>query len=158
MPRALSSDMIRMMNAEYADDADVVLITIDHPDLPDAIRVTSEAEDTVSNGNTFISYAFQIVLPDEPEKGQSPAGRIQIANVSREILDNMRAISGPATFDMAVVRRSAPDVVEGSWPTFKLRSLPYDDLNISGELTLDDLYMMEYPADSYLPAYFPALF
>jgi hypothetical protein len=158
MPRALSTDMVRMMNAEYDDDAIVVLITIDHPSLPDAIRVTSEAEETVSDGDTFVPYNFSVTLPDEPEQGQSAAARVQIANVRRDILDALRPLTSPATFDLAVVRRSAPDIKEGWWPRFKLRTLPYDGLSVSGELTLDDLYMMEYPADSYLPIWFPALF
>lgn len=158
MPRTVSSDMIRMMTAEYADDALVLLISIDHPDMPSPLMVTSEVEETVSNGNTYIPYPFYFTIPDEPERGQSSRASIQIANVDRKIVETLRSIGGAPQFDARLVRRSAPDEVENRWPAFKLRTAPYDALFVSGELVLDDYYLMPFPADNYLPIWFPGLF
>lgn len=158
MPRTLSSDMLRDMNAHETGEAILVLIRIDHEDLPSPLLITSDAVDTISNGDTYVSYPFQLVIPDEPEDGRSPRASVQVANVDREILASLRSIGGAPRFDLSIIRGSAPDVIEARWPGFRLIEATYDSLYVKGDLSLDDILQMEYPADNYYPIWFPALF
>lgn len=158
MPRVLSPEFIADLNAQNSGEAIIVLIEIDHPEMPEALRVTSDNVDTISNGDTFIAYPFRITLPDAPEDGKSPRAAVEIDNVTREILDTLRLTSSSPYFDLRVVRASAPDVIEGRWPGFRLAQVPYTAETVRGELTLDDIYLLEFPAHDYLPIWFPALF
>lgn len=158
MPRVLSSTMLQAMYAQETGEVPLVLIKIDHDDLPEPLRVTSDGADTISDGETYIAYPFEIVLPDEPEDGRSPRARLQISNVDRQIVRNLRGLSGAPSFDLTIVRAGEPDLVEASWPRFSLRNALYDSLYVQGELSLDDVLQLRYPADSYLPSLFPGLF
>lgn len=161
MPRIVSSEMLQAMYSQETGEAIIVLLTIDHADLLQPLRVTSDGADTVSNGNTFTSFPFDFVVPNEPEDGRSPRTRVQISNVDRQIVEALRGIgaeNGPPTFDAMIVRASEPDQIEAQWPQFTLREGIYDGMWVSGELSLDDILQVRYPADSYMPSLFPGLF
>ncbi len=158
MARVLSSAMLQDIYSQQTGEAVLVLLTLDHTDLGSPLRVSSDAVDTVSNGDTFVAFPFDIVLPDEPEDDRSPRARLRISNVEQDITDTLKTISGAPTITMQIIRASAPDTIEVSWPDFKLREATYDSLYVQGELTLDDFMLEPYPADIYAPSTFPGLF
>ena len=53
--------------AEHVGGAWLVLVTIDHEDLPAPFRLTSDGVDTISQGYIFSALPFEVVLPDDAE-------------------------------------------------------------------------------------------
>lgn len=155
--RSLSSATISALFASETDEVFLVLITITHDDLVETIRVTSDAVDTVSNGNTFYAYPFDIQLPSD-EENSPPRASLVIDNVSREIADSLRSISTPASFKMEVIRAADPDTIEASWDNFELKKIHGDVFQIAGELTIEDVITEPFPGDSFTPSKFRGLF
>jgi len=134
----------------------LVLLTVDHADLVEPIRVTANHENIVSNGNLFIGVAFDIELPGE-EPDSPPVARLTIDNVTREIAQTIRSINTPADVTIEVVRMADPDTIELNFLGFKLRNTKVDAMRVTGDLLLDNLMLEPYPADIYSPASFPGL-
>jgi hypothetical protein len=146
----------------------VVLITLDHPDLLDPIRVSTDNADTfvvgertvrgtISNGNNFAYCPVRITLPDDSEETISEAS-LEIDNVERSIMAAIRALQAPPTITMQAVLASTPDVIEAQWLNFKLADVEADALVISGKLSLGNFLGEPYPGGSMLPSNFPGLF
>lgn len=157
MSRNLSSATLQALYAAETGEAFLVLLTLDHPDLAQPIRVTSDAVDTVSNGETYIAFPFELRLPEDDD-GLSPRARLRIDNIDRQIVEAVRSISGAATVDISIVRAADPDTVEASFPDFRLENVSYDALVVEGVLTLEDFAAEPYPAHVFSPAEFPGVF
>ncbi len=157
MSRTLSSASLAAVLAQETAEVFIRLITIDHPDLAAPIRVSSDAVDTVSNGNTYTAFPFELQLPDD--SGDRPqTARLTIDNVSREIVQAIRSIQSPPSVTIEIVRAADPDTIEVSYTGFALRNVRYDAMVVSGDLTVDDFTTEPYPAGRFVPSLFPALF
>ena len=157
MPRAISDTFRSALYAPATGEAFLVLITIDHPVLAEPIRVTSDAVDTVSRGETFVRFPFQIELPSDTND-RPPTARLSVDNVSREIVENLRAIGSAPSVLVEIVLGSAPDIVEASFPDFQLSQVHYDALTVQGRLDVEQFTAEPYPAGVFSPADFPGLF
>lgn len=155
--RNVSSDMLQMMNAEETGEALLVLITIEHETLNEPIRVSSDAVDTVSNGNTFQTFPFEFIPPNQQDEGEYFA-RLRIDGVTREIIQAVRGIQTPADMTIQVVRGSAPNEVEVQWSNFKLRNVTYNMYEVSGQVTLNSYLTEPYPSGRFTPALFPGMY
>jgi len=142
-----------VMFPEETDEVFIVLITIDHNALPTPIRVSSDAVDTVSRGNTYTHCPFKLQLPvDEP--GAPYRAKIAIDNVDRRIVQNLRTITTAAEILVEIVRASDPNTVDMALPDFELAVADYDQLEVSGELNLEDFSAEPFPAANFDPARF----
>lgn len=157
MSRTVSSIFKSAVFGQQTDEAFILLIEIDHADLSEPIRVSSDGVDTVSNGNTFVAYPFEISLPSNPETGVSQA-RLTIDNVSQTIITSIRNISDPPTATLQIVLASDPDTVEVEFSGFELRNVQYDVFTITGDLSIESFMSEPYPGGSFLPSTFPGLF
>lgn len=135
----------------------LALLTIDHDDLSQPIRVVNNNEDITSRGNEFIAFPFGFTLPDDQEDAP-PRWGLQISNVSREIGQTIRQIAGPPSITLEIIRAAAPDTVEMSFPGFLLRDVRYDAQQVTGTLAVEDLTREPFPARTFTPATFPAVF
>ena len=149
--------MIEAVNAQETTEAFIVLLTIDHNDLATPIRLTSDGVNTTSMGNTYLSYPFEISLPED-DGLSPPVARLTIDNVSREIGQVIKAISTPPDVTIEIVLSSDFDTVEASFPFFQLTDVDYDALTVTGALTIQNLSMEPYPAESFTPSSHPGLF
>ena len=143
--------------APETEDVWLVLLTIDHDELSEPIRVVNNQEDIESGGHTFTAYPFEIVLPADTEDGP-PAARLRIDNVSQEIAATLRTISTPGTVDFKVVLSSAPDTAEREFTGMTLRNVAVTMQTITGVVGLDDLRLEPFPVDSFGPTFFPGLY
>jgi len=134
----------------------LVLLTIDHTDLANPIRVVANTEDITSNGNTFTAFPFEIRLPDSNEDAP-PTARLRVDNVSREIGQTIRQITSAASVTIEVVRQEALDTVELSFPSMRLVDVRFDALSVQGDLEFEDLAREPFPARTFSPAEFPGL-
>ena len=144
--------------APQTGEAFLVLVTIDHPTLVTPARVTSDAVDTISRLETFIACPFEIVLAEQGV-GKVPRMRLSIDNIDRGLVQAIRdaGLDAPTVL-VEVVRGSAPDTVEASWPDFSLTEARYDALVVEGDLTIEDFTALPYPYQTFTPSRFPGLF
>ncbi len=157
MSRALSDDARAEMFAQETGEVYIVLVTVSHDELDDPLRVCSDGADTVSRGDTFVAYPFNLELPSD-EEGAPPRATISIDNVERSIAESLRTISSPATFLIEVVRAADPDTVEVAYDQFQLTNVKGDVFQISGDLTVEDMATEPFPYLTFSPARFPGLF
>ena len=157
MSRSVTLTTRQALYAQETGEAFLVLLTIDHPDLALPIRVSSDAVDTVSRGDTFLAFPFQLSLPDDTSNGP-PRARLSIDNVDRTIVQTLRSIASAPTVLIEVVRGVEPDTVEAAFPDFELSNARYDVLTVQGDLTLESFLREPYPAAQFTPAGFPGLF
>lgn len=135
----------------------LVLLTINHASLGAPLRFVNNTVDITSNGNDYIAYPFDLTLPDERD-GNAPTAKLVIDNVMREISTTIRQISDPPTISIQIVRIEDFDSSEVTLPVFTLRNVEVDDLQISGDLVIDDITKEPYPARTFTPAEYPGLF
>jgi hypothetical protein len=130
--------------AQETGTAWLVLITLDHPDLDTPIRVTSDSIETISNGNVFAPFPFEVTLPDDVE-GRTPQAQLKIDNTSQEVIALLRGLASPPSVTLQIVRSADPNVVEREWTGIEWRASTYDLGTITGTLTVDDLATEEFP-------------
>lgn len=157
MSRTLSSTAISALYAQETGEVFVVLLTISHEALTQPIYVCSDAVNTVSRGITFISFPFELQLPDSTGEGPSVA-RLTIDNVSEEIESNLRKITSPPSVTIEIVRAAEPDLVETSFPGFILANVKADAAQVQADLVMEDLSIEPFPSDNFVPSLFPGLF
>lgn len=137
-----------------------MLVTISHDDLSEPIRVTSDTVDTISRGNTFISFHFTLDLPTSTE-GEVSRARINISNVDRRIVKALRDItpgSDPAKVLMEVVLFSDPDTLEIALDDFELTNAKYKRIDVEGDVSQESFFQEPWPKDSFTPSLFPGIF
>lgn len=157
MSRALSLAARTALNAAETGEAFLILLTFTHPGLAAPIRVSGDAVETVSRGETFAAYPFDLLLPDDGE-GKSPRARIVIDNIDRQIMAAVRSLQSAPTLLIEIVRAADPDTVEAVFHDFRLQNVTYDSQAIEGDLSIEDFTAEPYPAASFSPSLFPGIF
>jgi len=157
MSRSTSNTFKEAVNAAETSEAFLILLTIDHSSLGSPFRFTSDGVDTVSRGDTYIQYPFDIQLPPN-DTDVLPSITLTIDNVHRTLVETIRTISSPPSITVEVVLGSDPDTVEMSLPDFILTDVSYDRLTIQGTLNVEFLETTAYPADNYNTVNFRGLF
>ena len=157
MSRNLSSETLKALFSQETDQVFVMLLTLYHESLMTPIRVCSDSKMILSRGNEFISYPFEVVLPDDKENGPLRA-RLLIDNIGREVMSAIKQISTAAQVTIEIIRVADPDVVEASFPDFRLTNVTYNALTVQGDLTLEDFTAEPYPYLTFTPSSFPGLF
>ena len=158
MPRTLSTAARASLFAQQTGEVFVQLLTLEHPDLVEPIRVCSDSIDTVSGGLTYQRFPFTITMPPEDEDAP-PIVRLKIANADRTIVRSVRELSQNAMMvTLSVVMASSPDTIEAGPLEFKLRNVTFDAEFVEGELHFEDPLNEPFPADTFNPNTFPGLF
>lgn len=157
MSRDLTSLTRQAIYAAETGDAFLILLTIDHDDLEQPIRVTSDAVETESRGDTFTPFPFDLILPDDLDD-RSPRARLVIDNIDRQIVMAVRNLSSSPNVLIEIVRAADADTVEAQFVDFKLTTVAYDVHKVEGNLTIEDFTAEPFPAAVFSPSLFPGLF
>jgi hypothetical protein len=160
MSRNTSTTFREAVFAQETGEAFIILITIDHDDLADPIRVCSNATDVVlarNGGETYIAYPFEFSLPDDTDERIS-AGTITIDNVSTDIAKGIRALIVPPTVTIEIVLASDVNTIEASFDNFELIDVQYDSMTIQGNISIQNFMNEPYPGGIMGPANFPGIF
>lgn len=156
MSRTLSTAGYAAVNAQETGEVFHMLITVANSNGP-PIRMTTNSEDVVSRGNTFLAYPFALELPTD-EAGNISEARLSIDNVARALVDEIRGLVEPLVLTIEVVTESTPDTVEYSAEDYRLKNVNSDAITISGTLTQENYLTEPYPKDIMSGATFPGLF
>ena len=152
-----------------AGDSLIMLLTLDGPGIGAPIRLAdgytqrlSETADevvygVVSRSQSFMFLPMQITLPGE-EDSAAPRFKITLHDVTRQLMPVIRSIPSAPTATLELVMMSTPDVVEASFPGFKLGSVNYNADSITADLSVESWAVEPFPAHTFSPAYFPGLF
>lgn len=153
----VSDDMRGNMFDQEAADGLLILLTLDSDELTSPIRVVNDHDDVSSRGNDFIALPFKVVPPDS-HGDKTPVARIEIDNISREIMQAVRLASSPVSCLIEVVRISDPDTVEVNYGSMYLVNVVGDATMISGDLEVVDFNRETYPQHNMVPGFFPGIF
>ena len=157
MSRILSGPAQQALFAQETGDAFIVLLTISHDALAEPIRVTSDEVIAVSDGESFVPFPFDLVLPTDIDS-KSYRAKLVIDNIDRSIVQAVRSLATAPSVLIQIVRAATPDVIEAQFVDFTLTNVTYDSWRVQGDLTVEDFTAEPYPATLFSPGLFPGLF
>ena len=157
MSRPISNTARAAINAPQTGEVFLLILEINHDDLPSPIRVVNNNEAIISNGDTYLATAFNFSIPAQ-EEGIISNSRLSIDNVDRAIVLAVRSIASPPDVSVSVILASDPDTIEaGPWE-FKLRNTTYNRQSVSGELVYDSHMRDNCGTIKYTTLNFPGMF
>ena len=133
------------------------LLTIEHADMAETVRLVDNLTDVVSRSNTYTAFPFIAALPPDSD-GEVPQVDIVCDAVDRSLIIVARSISTPATVTIEVVVSDSPDTVEAGPYIFDLVGIQYDAKEIRFSLAYEPLATEPYPSRTFSPTLFPLLF
>jgi Domain of unknown function (DUF1833) len=155
--RSFSSAALQAMLAQETGQAFIVLLTLDHPTLEAPLRVTSDAVNTISGGETFVQFPFTIGFPDD-RADQVTQTSLTIDAVDRSVVAAIRSIGNLApTVKFQIVLAATPDTVEVEW-TMTMRDVTYDEMQVTGRLSFEEIMIEPFPVDLVTPGTLPGAF
>lgn len=161
-----SDNFNQQVFAQDTDSVFIVLLTFSSDDLEDDIRIASDPYELLpvanvlgveSNGLEYIFIPFKITLPRDDKTG-SVSATLKVDNVEREIIAQARSIRKPLSVRIQCVLSNDVDAIELDYDYFKLENVTYDQMSISGELTLDYWDLEPFPSGRFTPSQFPGMF
>jgi hypothetical protein len=89
------------------------LLTITGGGIVTPVRLVNDTRDITSNGNLFLAFPFQMVLPRQATK-ETPRATLRMDNVGREIGRELEALQPGAELSatIQVIYRATPNVIE----------------------------------------------
>ena len=153
-----SASARRTINAVSAPEQPVLLLEIDHADLPSPVRVVNYSDNITHLGNLFTALAYEITPPGDYSQGL-PRARLAVDNVGRDLTDWIESSKGGrgATARLIQVLPSAPDTIE--WDlTLNLENVGMDFQRVTGDLAYTDVLNLPGVAISYTPTTAPGLY
>jgi len=157
MSRDVSLDFIAAVNAQETAEGFYVLITIDHAELADPIRLNNSGANLISRGETYLACPIQVALSEDSDE-RPPQAKLILDNIDRTIVAVLRTITTPCTVTLEVVKDSDPDTVEAELSDFQLREVTYTSLTVEGTLSLEGLFSEPAVSYTFTPTHFPGLF
>ena len=147
------TDALKQDAWQDSSNLPLVLLEIDHSSLSEPIRVCNNKVNIMSNGEDYIGFPFEIILPDSKEDSP-PTSKLRIDNVSREIGQAIRLISSPPSVTIKVVRQETPDVIEAEFTGMSMTNVSYDAFSVEADLQFEDLTKEPYPYLTFSPSLF----
>lgn len=169
MSRTLSTYAISSMMGEESSDYPILLLKLSGGGLTSDILISSDptqrvletTEDifygTISNSKTYYFIPFQLSLPDEDDTGTSQMS-ISFDNVGRDLVPAIRNATSAPDVQVDIVMSCSPNIIEASFPDFIISSVEFDELTVSGTLTLDLFDDEPFPSGTMTPSNLPGLF
>lgn len=171
--RRLSLNARLAQDAMTSDEIEVALIFIEHPELDEPIRLSTDNTERLSDeplyygtrskwrGSNRISEPFlwiiaSVILPGDAEDAPASA-KIVLENLDSEIVELLRSFTEPAVISIAVVLASSPDLIEAEWTGFQLVSADITAGEIALSLSRDEIELEPFPAGRMTRLNFPGV-
>lgn len=167
--RTLSATALAAIFAPESDDNLITLLTFDHDDLADPIRLCdhslgriSETDEEVVYGVTsrtedYIYLPMEVTLPTDDQMS-APRMQIVIRDVTRYLIPVIRSIPTSIPVTIELVLASDPDTVEATFSGFELAGITYNRDQVTGDLSIPTLTAEPFPAGTFTPASFPGIY
>ncbi len=157
MPRTISLPALQGMLAQETDEVYLIIMEVDHADLPSPLRFVNNSEDVTSGGDVYMAFPFEARLPDDQEE-KEPTAELRITNVSRELIDEIRSVQSPFTMTLSVILASSPSTIEWGPLEFETRGVTYDADVITFRLAYSTFIREPFPYLVFDTINFPGMF
>ena len=166
MSRPVSNAFKTAIYAQQTSEVFIMLATISHPDFEDDICLANDpfellpeagVRGVISRGKEYIYLPFNINLPAQDDTGVAKAS-LSIDNIDRQIVSAVRRASSALTITLEIVLASNVDVPEVTVQDFRLESVTYDALSVSGDISVEYYDLEPFPSRRFTPSDFPGLF
>ena len=152
-----SPAFVQAVLQENTDHAFLFLLTLDHVDLAQPIRLVNNIENITSRGNLYSAFPFELILPQDD--GETlPEVIISMSNVTLELVADIRTLQGALDVTLEIVLGDSPDYVEMAIVGMKTSSISYDAQRLQATCQVEDVLNLSFPQELYLPSNFPGLF
>lgn len=150
----------RLLAATYAQESAEILVPIvklEHEDWSGPVRWVRDTAELVHGGETYAPFPFDIALPDDEDEG-FPVLRFTASNVSREVIGELRRVTGAVFGEVSWVLVATPDVVEMGPFEVQISGVEYDAQKISGVMTIEPVLEEQFGFLEMTPGICPGLF
>lgn len=151
MSRAYSSEYKSTLAQVSVQESPLILLEINHPDLPSPVRIVNDTVNLTSNGNLFIALPFRCSLPDDFEN-KTPKATISIDNVGKELVQVIESSDGlvGCTIRFMQVMPSRPNQIE--WEiTMNMFNTQINMREVTAELGFENLFAKPAISFQYRP-------
>lgn len=162
----LSLNARSQMTAEHRDGVPIWLFTFTHPALEAPIRLSSDPTrrlsidpyllGTLSRGMQFLWVPGDLTLPADDEDAP-PQIRLIVDALDRTIFDVIRASRAPAAAKIEHVWSFSPNLVEMTLDHLEVTSAPYDETQVTINLSQESFWGEGWPSGRFTPTWFPGL-
>lgn len=153
MSRDLPAEHTREAYKQETSEAWIDLITIDHRELVQPIRVSANHAPVSSGGELYTSFPVRVIRPSDGDTGAN----LEISNVDQQIIGVLRGITTPATIDIRTVLASDPNIVVQTFEGLEWRQVNFNAGTINGKLAVQ-FYNQEYLTGQFTASRYPGLF
>ncbi len=157
MSRDITLTAKQAIFSQESSEVFLILLTIDHVDLADPIRVVRNTKNIDSRGDTYVGLPFDVDMPEERDDRLGHV-TLTIDNVDRKIVTAIRSLTSAPSVTMEIILASDLNTLEAGPFPFTLRDTEWDSLTVTGVLSFEDVLNEPYPGDSFTPATHPGLF
>lgn len=157
MANDITNELKAQLFGQVSSDPFLALFTFTHPNFSSDIRLVNNAEDIISNGNTFTAFPIQVVLPPDDQEAAREV-QIQMDNIDLSIITELRQVTSPVEASVQMILASDPDTVQLSLEELKLKNINYNEKNITASLMMDDFLGVGLTSERYNPDNFPGIF
>jgi hypothetical protein len=157
MARNVSLAAMQAALAQETSKVFLVLMDVHHDTYGTTARLVNNTEDITSGGNVYTAFPFYPKLPDDLED-REPVAEISVANVSRELIDEIRNIQAGLKVTLKVVLSDSPNTIEWGPVEMDVRSISYNADAITFSLGMQAFSREPFPYPAFTPNKFPGLF
>jgi len=159
MARSIPTAVLEAMLAQQTGEVFLVLLDVSHSGFASTYHFVNNPVSITSNSTTYQPFPFTLTLPEDSAE-RAPRATITFGNVTREIMAEVRSVSGNERIqvDFHIIVASSPNDYVATFTNYELHNIVYDAMALSGELILGDFLAEPFPPDRFTPNLFPALF
>lgn len=156
------------------DQIEVALFEITHADLDEAIRISSDPTEKLSDdpllfgtrstwrgadpeSEPWLWIIASALLPSDMADAPASAS-IVLENLDSDLVATVRSVTSPPTVNMAVVLAETPDVVEAEYLQLEIVSADIDAGEIVLAISRDEIEAEPFPSGRMTRERFPGLY
>lgn len=166
MARTVSISARAALQDGQTDEVLVMLVVITHPNLSEAVRLSSDptvrlsadplAYGTRHQGKVYPFVLMGAILPDDQDKSP-PKTSLVFENVASGMAEAVRSIRTPVDVEIRLVLASTPDVVEVRYTRLRGVRATYDAAQVSLDISREPWTSEPMPAGRMTADRFPGL-
>lgn len=150
---------MQSMLAQTTPEVWLSFLRVEHPSLPEPIRLVCNYTPVTRADGVYQPYAFNVPSPAQGEDGGVPETQISIDNTDVELQQILRGLHGKPQIFLFTALASSPDVIEEGPYNFDLTAVNGDKNQITGQLGYDpSVTNQNIPAQTYNPVTSPGIY
>lgn len=157
MPRNASPAALEAALQQITDEIWLVTLDISHPDWVEDFHFINDNLNHNIGGTDYLGFPFSPVFPED-SADKPPRMQLRVDNISKEIIDELRAVNHPPTFNLCLRLASQLTVIEMGPIELSSQAITYDKNAINIPLASRSLSTEPYPSLRFTPVYWKGLF